>query len=443
LLYARSEIVAQNYIQPKKTRISKPVPHQFQQYLLQLESDGLSHKNNSEIKLYVRKLYTFLSNGMCISESELENNFSQLRLEHLREYEKHINELVQNGKLSFKSRSIHLLAAEKFIDYLYKKQVLSFQFRRLHNSKRRSTTIPIPPIVDEFIGYLTQKNYSSLVQHRTAVMRFISFVNRSLPNDGFTKINRTHICEYEQFLKNRIVNEEVTPASAYQYLLSIRLFIGFLFEKKIITFTYVIPQNLVAQGKRANEYAPKEDVIRLLQSIEKVPGHYERNIAIFLLVLDTGCRPIEVCNLKLSDVNISEMTVTLFSKKSGQRKLKVDPVVMNAIKLYIFQREKENVGHDSLFLKNTGEPLTVKVVNQVFAKANKYAFGKALYSAKAFRHTYATNALENHNNFDQTSKTMGHKHWVSTMYYFHRSHKRLLKNTISYDPTTFINRGEH
>ncbi|UED72185.1 site-specific integrase [Brevibacillus sp. DP1.3A] len=426
---------------PKKTRFSKAVPHHFQQYLFQLESDGFSHVTIRNRERYVRKLYLFLAEQMGISESEMEDNFPLITLSHVREYEKHINELVQKGKLALRSRSFPLLATEEFIDYLFKKQVLSFQFRRLQNSKRRSSN-PIPPIVDEFIEYLTQKNYSSLAQHRTSVMRFVSFVNQSHPNGVLTKINRNHISEYEQFLKNRIVNEQLTPASAYQYLLSLKLFLGFLSDKQIIMFTYVIPQHLVAQGKRANEYVPKEDIIRLLQSIQKIPRHYGRNMAIFLLILDTGCRPIEIANLKLSDVNISEMTVSLFSKKSGQRKLKVDPVVMKALKLYILQREKECVDHDSFFLKDTGEPLTVKIVNQVFAKANKNAFGKALYSAKALRHTYATNALDNHNNFDQTSKTMGHKYWVSTMYYLHRSHKRLLNNTLAYDPTTFINRGD-
>ncbi|WP_139193876.1 hypothetical protein [Anaerobacillus alkalidiazotrophicus] len=60
-------------------------------------------------------------------------------------------------------------------------------------------------------------------------------------------------------------------------------------------------------------------------------------------------------------------------------------------------------------------------------------FGSALYPAKAFRHTYITNALQEYS-FERVSKAIGHKEWRSTYYYYDKSNKRLLENTLHYNP---------
>ena len=75
-------------------------------------------------------------------------------------------------------------------------------------------------------------------------------------------------------------------------------------------------------------------------------------------------------------------------------------------------------------------------------KFNKKAFGKAKINAKALRHTYATNALENLNDFEEVSKSMGHLHWISTEYYVHKSIKRLLANSLPFNPLLPLIEGD-
>lgn len=417
----------------KKKKRAPLLPPLMQKYLLHIQLEGCHPTVISKRKKYIKELYTYLSQELNILESNLEKNLSELNLKHLEKYEEHID---QSGQV----KRFPLFAVEKYMEYLFNNRIVNFHYRRQNHSKRKSS-IPIPPVVDEFIIYLTNKNYGSLVQHRKAVMSFFSFLTKNFPEYEHSKINQTHIKKYEHFLGQRIIREEITPASVYQYLRSIRLYVEFLYSKKLIKFTYEIPKHFIAQGKRSNEYIPKEDVIYLLKALTNFPQHFVRNLAILLLLFETGCRPIEICNLKMSDIKISESMITLYSKKSGQRKLKINHVVLKAIKNYISLRSGYNVDHGALFLKGNFEPLTVKAISHVIAKANEIAFGKILYSPKTFRHTFATNALDNFNDFDQVSKSMGHKNWVSTMYYLHRSHKRLLTNTLLHDPTTFVKGG--
>lgn len=42
------------------------------------------------------------------------------------------------------------------------------------------------------------------------------------------------------------------------------------------------------------------------------------------------------------------------------------------------------------------------------------------FSPKSLRHTFITNALNNQNNIDDVAKAVGHKHLISTLYYFYR-----------------------
>ena len=231
---------------------------------------------------------------------------------------------------------------------------------------------------------------------------------------------------------------EISTSYVYQILKTVRLFVKYMKILRHINFSYEIPKHLIAHGKRANEYVPTEDIICLLRTIKSLPLAV-RNLAIFLLLVETGCRPIEICNLKMSDVDKRESTVTFFSNKSGYRKLKIDPFVMKALKNYIHYRAKSFTANNALFLGKNGRPLRTLSINVFLSKMNNLAFGQVKYSPKSFRHTYATNALDSHNDLDMTSKAMGHKHWKSTTYYLHRSQKRLLNNTLPYDPTSLLN----
>ena len=85
-------------------------------------------------------------------------------------------------------------------------------------------------------------------------------------------------------------------------------------------------------------------------------------------------------------------------------------------------------------VKADGSPMDSNCIWGILRQVNLDAFQKELYPPRDFRHTFITNALENNNSFDQVSKTVGHKHWISTFYYLHRSKTLLLKNTLNHSP---------
>ncbi|WP_175530622.1 tyrosine-type recombinase/integrase [Brevibacillus centrosporus] len=59
-------------------------------------------------------------------------------------------------------------------------------------------------------------------------------------------------------------------------------------------------------------------------------------------------------------------------------------------------------------------------------------------SPKQFRHTYITNAIDNGYDLSKVALTVGHKHLLSTLYYYYRNRKKLVESTLPYSPVQSI-----
>jgi site-specific recombinase XerD len=90
--------------------------------------------------------------------------------------------------------------------------------------------------------------------------------------------------------------------------------------------------------------------------------------------------------------------------------------------------------NDPLFTNNDGTPITSSCITTMIKEYNYITFEKIMFSAKSLRHNYITNAIDEGHNLDQISKSVGHKSWRATMHYLHRSIRRLLDNTLKYNP---------
>lgn len=319
--------------------------------------------------------------------------------------------------------------------------------------KRRSATIRDNPknmndnIVQEFQAYYT-KRYAktSLCSHGYYVGQFINFVMTKYPEvssltsiHDCNKLTKQMVISYQEHLVQRMHLEQIQKSSVYKYLYAMKLFLDMLVTCKQNKIFYFIPESLRAQGKRSNEYVNLDEVITLLKAIEESDSPMKiRNMSIILLIMELGCRPIEVANLRVDDIRFSERLITLHSVKSRTRTLEMSRDLTDMLKAYHAERSRLHADDDMLFLNRSGQPISSSAISAIFRYQNKLAFGEKRFTAKALRHTYATNALDNMNDFDQVSESMGHKHRRSTEWYIHRSVQRLLKRSLPHNPLNQI-----
>lgn len=312
--------------------------------------------------------------------------------------------------------------------------------RKIPKSRKakRKKVENLPDIIKEFLVYLNNNDYHAK-EYKKRIVAFQRFVENEGGNmDIFHKQNTetalfVKIGKYENLLIKRISREEIRTSTVTGYLRTIQLFVKFLIKKNLINKTYTIPIHLRGRAKRANEYVPKDSIITLMNTIYENSNHVLRDLAIFLIIVDTGCRPIEVSNITMGDVDTIERTLVLQCSKTERRKIKISLEVMEVIKDYLGIRDEYCPKTEMLFTNCGGEPMTTSFINLIFYRSNLHAYGESRYPAKAFRHTYITNALQEYS-FERVSKAIGHKDWRSTYYYYNRSNQRLLENTLDKSP---------
>jgi site-specific recombinase XerD len=286
----------------------------------------------------------------------------------------------------------------------------------------------------EYIRSFFIRNYTNVDDKIFAVKHFL----RRIPLDPSKLNNLTllHVKEYERvYFLERVSREEIVKQTARVHLDQVRHFLTFLRNYGVIKFAYSVPLELFGTESRDNEFVSPDYLMKFYNTLYEIKTpDSEKYLCIFLLLLETGCRPIEICNLTYADFHETEGTLAFSCIKSDRRVLKIDPYVKEALVQYIQQHRSCLLPNEHIFLKQDGSLLLTKNITSMFKSYNYLAFDRIVFSAKTLRHTFITNALDEKNDFGIVSKSVGHRDWRSTMHYFHRNLKRLLKNTLPYNP---------
>lgn len=142
-------------------------------------------------------------------------------------------------------------------------------------------------------------------------LKFFNYTPEIRPTNEYWS---TSFKRFEEHLIRKSLLENIQLSSAYEYLKAVRLFSRFLYENKEINFIYNIPTKMIQNAKRCNEYTNESDILLVIKCIFEYSKNVLRDISIFLIILETGCRPIEIVNLKIDDVYLHEKLIVLKSK---------------------------------------------------------------------------------------------------------------------------------
>ncbi|NWQ40351.1 tyrosine-type recombinase/integrase [Bacillus sp. EB106-08-02-XG196] len=406
-----------------------------------------SFLNRSNISSeYKRKVKRVLTDFLKVYDAQ-KMEIKILSLDHFNSYKTSLEIKMSRNTIKLVSAQSDLKVINSLSKHLFRNNQISFIFNGTFIEKSTKKNKSFPPVIHSFLEDLTLKNYSQINTYKKNIMYFLKFLSQeykefkipgSLQENDIKELNKDHIESYHTFLARRIALNEISPSRALNLLRCLNLFIQFYRRLQFISFRYCVPDKFQIQHVRSNEYVPSKETLKLIDAIIDYSTMPERNLSIFLIILDTGCRPLEITNIEIQDVLKSESAVILRSKKSGQRKLKLSSLVMKVLRKYLQIRESLDYKGKTLFLSSRNQPLTVNVVGQIYASANKKVYGEIRYTAKSFRHAFATNALEKKNNFDSVSKTLGHLHWISTQYYLEKSLERLKRNSLPHNPVAYL-----
>lgn len=152
------------------------------------------------------------------------------------------------------------------------------------------------------------------------------------------------------------------------------------------------------------------------QAIDHALGSMERNRAIILLMLDTGIRASELCDLKMEDMDSRNNRV--FVKKGKgmkERTLPFSPRTGQMIWRYLASRRDAQPA-DPLFASKLNRPMTRTKLAEMFANIGKRA-GVAGFHPHRLRHTFAVMYLRNGGNAFSLQHMLGHSSLEMVRYY--------------------------
>jgi len=161
--------------------------------------------------------------------------------------------------------------------------------------------------------------------------------------------------------------------------------------------------------KRAIIPFTKDEIAALLKACEKSrsyrrPGKREsdhsrptgqRDRAIILLLIDTGLRASELCNLQIRHFDLKNRRILAYGKGDKERSLPVSPITAKAIWGYLIAARKEARVNEPLFLGRGEVPLTRSGLLQLLKSLGAKAEVNDCHPHR-FRHTFAINYLRNH-----------------------------------------------
>ena len=283
--------------------------------------------------------------------------------------------------------------------------------------------------IDKFIDYLSfEKKYSlhTIAAYKKDLESFSEFFLTRFGNEAIDKASYSQIRPWiidlvNQGIANRSINRKISSLKSYY---------NFLLKIEEIKTSPLIKHTPLKAPKRLQvpfSVSEVEDVINLLGQEEGFEA--VRDKLIVELFYGTGIRRIELINLQLKDVSISNKSIKVLGKRNKERFVPLLPSILVSLTKYITLRNSRFVDVESpyLFLTNKGvklyETFVYRIVNNYFSKASS----KVKRSPHILRHSFATHLLNEGADLNAVKELLGHSSLAATQVYTHQSISQLAK----------------
>ena len=145
------------------------------------------------------------------------------------------------------------------------------------------------------------------------------------------------------------------------------------------------------------------------------------------LAYGAGLRVSETVNLKVADMDLTELTVHIKPAKGQKDRISLIPEKLTKSLSGIISGKRAN---DFVFASERGGKLTTRTAQKVFEKAIKKAGINKRVTFHSLRHSFATHLLENGVDVRYVQELLGHHNIRTTQIYTHVTNP-MLKNIKS------------
>lgn len=289
-------------------------------------------------------------------------------------------------------------------------------------------------ILNDFEAYLllernlsenTVKGYSVDVRH---LLEFLDSCSLLL-----TDVTTDHL---HTFLTT-IHDLGISPRSQARLIAGVRSFFKFM---RLEGYVDTDPSELLESptlGRDLPDVLTVEEIDAMIGALPPDKEETLRNNAIIETIYGSGLRVSELCDARLSRINLDDALLIVEGKGSKQRMVPLSPAAVELIREYLPQRSRLNIkpaGQDIIFLNRRGGPLTRVMVFYIIRDLAAMAGIKKTVSPHTLRHSFATHLLEGGANLRAIQELLGHESIATTELYLHLDRSRLRRELLEHHP---------
>jgi len=204
------------------------------------------------------------------------------------------------------------------------------------------------------------------------------------------------------------------------YLRSIRAFWSWLVSEGIADTNPFTKIKIPKPPRKIIPTFSKLQLQTLLSVIDTSTPQGHRDIAVILVLLDTGLRVSELTNLRLTDVRLEEGVLKVSGKGRRERLIPIGKASQHLLWNYITRHRPEptNPRCDLVFLTKDGSPLTKNRIQKMMTKyGSRAAIDGVRCSPHTLRHTGAVMFLRNGGDVFTLQRLLGHASLEMTRHY--------------------------
>ena len=278
------------------------------------------------------------------------------------------------------------------------------------NKKETALTVigSVPEIVKLYIAAKAVENLTkgTLTYYKNGLLSFFSSVRKN-----YTDITANDIRVYLYYYKQE---RGVSDSTLERMRVVINSFFTWLVEEEYLQKN---PCRKVATIHSVPEKRHSMSMIELEKLRELCADKREKAVVDFLY--STGCRVQELCNVKISDIDLAEKTVQITKGKGGKSRVTyLNPEAIVSLSAYI-QSRNDNCEYAFSRIRGGVGQLHKKAIEEMIDRivAREPGSFKTHITPHVFRHTAATVALRNGMPIDQVQRFLGHSKISTTLIY--------------------------
>lgn len=230
----------------------------------------------------------------------------------------------------------------------------------------------------------------------------------------------------------RFLEEErerkISAKTLAREVVAIRQFYKYLRDEKRLDSNPTEKIETPEVARTIPDYLTQAEIDELFRNIKEDNLYELRDKCIFELLYSSGLRISEACNLKMTDIDMENMTITVEGKGGRQRLVPFGEKSLEILKKYLVESRTEILKKrtcEFVFVSKKGSYINRKSVWRLLNHYIKRTKIKKKVTPHTLRHSFATHLLENHADLKSVQELLGHIDISTTQIYTHMANKTL------------------